>query len=265
MKMTYMIGTFAKMTGIPVRTLHYYDEIGLLKPQRQASGHRIYGTDDMMTLQKILSLKALGFSLERIRDLIQHPKYDLSLAEMLKLQQQALETTRAELDKSLEMIKRMIAIVHREGQLEHQLLFSLIRNMGQESKQRDWVEDHLSEHTATALFDMTAEEVELMDAETVRFSRDVKRLSGAPVDSPEVEAVIGTYVQRVMTFLDAEAIANFSNLDEEQCARLEHLVEMPFNEAETAWLDAALANYLDKYGMIEAGKLIWTKKEGMYR
>lgn len=262
MEKMYAIGTFAQMTGIPVRTLHYYDEIGLLKPQRRESGHRMYGTDDMMTLQKILSLKTLGFSLEHIKDLLQHPKYDLSLVDRLKLQQQALEATRAELDKSLEMIGRMIAIVEREGQLEHQLLFNLIRNMGHESRQREWVADQLSEHTATALFDMPAEAIEEMDAETVRFCKDVKRLTGGPVDSQEAEAAVGSYVQRAIAFLDTEAITNFSNLDEEQHARLDHLVEMPFNEEESAWLAAVLAHYLDKYGMIEEGKLIWTKTEG---
>jgi len=53
---TYTIGKFAELSGIPVRTLHYYEEVGLLHPRRQTSGHRIYGTADLITLQKMKNI-----------------------------------------------------------------------------------------------------------------------------------------------------------------------------------------------------------------
>lgn len=58
---TYTVGKFAELSGIPVRTLHYYDEVGLLRPHRRASGHRVYGSADLITLQRIIGLKSLGF------------------------------------------------------------------------------------------------------------------------------------------------------------------------------------------------------------
>lgn len=87
----YSIGTFAELSGIPVRTLHYYEEVGLLCPHRQANGHRIYGTTDLITLQKIIGLKSIGFSLERIRKFLHHQESEMSLAETLNIQQQALQ------------------------------------------------------------------------------------------------------------------------------------------------------------------------------
>jgi MerR family transcriptional regulator, thiopeptide resistance regulator len=61
------VGALASATGISIRTLHYYDEIGLLAPTlRSEGGHRLYGADDIGRLQQILSLRALGFSLEEI-------------------------------------------------------------------------------------------------------------------------------------------------------------------------------------------------------
>lgn len=245
------------MTGIPVRTLHYYDDIGLLQPKRQASGHRVYGTSDMMRLQKILSLKSMGFTLESIKELLNQSKYDLTFIETLKMQQQALEANRSQIEKSLEMVSRMITVVQQEESLEHDLLFSLIRNMSVEDQQRKWVEKHFSVHAAASLFDLPTELATRLDLDTVRFVRDIKALQGHPVDSPEVERVIGEYVKYAYDFFDSEIIANFHHINEEQFDQLDQLVDMPFSEEELIWLDAALLHFTSKYGQVVDNKLIW--------
>lgn len=66
----FSIGEFSRKTGISIRNLRYYDEIGLLVPEKHpTSGHRMYNDKDVLTLQKILSLKFLGYSLDKITDL----------------------------------------------------------------------------------------------------------------------------------------------------------------------------------------------------
>jgi MerR family transcriptional regulator, thiopeptide resistance regulator len=63
------VGALAKRTGISVRTLHYYDEIGLLAPSAHSdAGYRLYMPADLARLQQIMSLRQLGFSLEQIRE-----------------------------------------------------------------------------------------------------------------------------------------------------------------------------------------------------
>ncbi len=65
------VGSLAQRTGISVRTLHHYDRIGLLRPRaRTTTGHRLYGEADLRRLQQILSLKSLGLSLARIREML---------------------------------------------------------------------------------------------------------------------------------------------------------------------------------------------------
>ncbi|MBF2016646.1 MAG: MerR family transcriptional regulator [Rivularia sp. T60_A2020_040] len=60
------IGKLAKQTGISVRTLHYYDEIGLLSPSgRTEADYRLYAEADIVRLQQIISLRQLGFSQAR--------------------------------------------------------------------------------------------------------------------------------------------------------------------------------------------------------
>ena len=67
---TITVGELADRTGITVRTLQYYDRIGLLKPGYSEGGRRIYRRGDILKLQQILFLKSLGFSLEEISEKI---------------------------------------------------------------------------------------------------------------------------------------------------------------------------------------------------
>ncbi len=72
----WKVGELAKQTGLSVRTLHYYDEIGLMKPSHHTeSGYRLYATEDIVRLQQIKSLRQLGFSLEEIRDCLDSPDF----------------------------------------------------------------------------------------------------------------------------------------------------------------------------------------------
>ena len=63
---TLRVGELAARAGVTVRTLHHYDEIGLLRPARTAAGHRRYGPAEVERLQQITSLRALGVPLAEI-------------------------------------------------------------------------------------------------------------------------------------------------------------------------------------------------------
>jgi DNA-binding transcriptional MerR regulator len=78
------VGELAKRTGMTVRALHHYDEIGLLRPSLHTeSGHRLYTTVDVGRLQQIVSLRQLGFALEEIRDCLDRPGF--SPLEVIRL------------------------------------------------------------------------------------------------------------------------------------------------------------------------------------
>lgn len=68
MKRYWKVGDLAKLTGLTVRTLRFYDQIGLLSPTNVTeSGHRLYDDDDLSRLYRIVSLKELGLSLEEVK------------------------------------------------------------------------------------------------------------------------------------------------------------------------------------------------------
>jgi DNA-binding transcriptional MerR regulator len=70
------VGELARRTGLTVRTLHHYDEIGLLKPSLHTdSGHRLYTGSDVARLQQVLSLRQLGFSLDQVRECLDRPGF----------------------------------------------------------------------------------------------------------------------------------------------------------------------------------------------
>src|SRR5690606_6950244 len=75
--MSYSVGEVARLTGVTVRTLHHYDEIGLLSPSgRTAAGYRQYSEADLERLQQILTYRELGFPLEEIAEIVADPRAD---------------------------------------------------------------------------------------------------------------------------------------------------------------------------------------------
>jgi DNA-binding transcriptional MerR regulator len=75
--MSYSVGEIARLAGVTVRTLHHYDEIGLLSPSgRSAAGYRRYSEADLERLHQILTYRELGFPLEQIAEILADPGAD---------------------------------------------------------------------------------------------------------------------------------------------------------------------------------------------
>jgi DNA-binding transcriptional MerR regulator len=98
MSRSYRVGEFAALTGVSIRTLHHYDEIGLLHPTGYSEGgHRLYAEDDLLRLQQVLTLRYLGFSLKQIGDLLDRADFDL--VSSLQVQRLALRDRISELEQ----------------------------------------------------------------------------------------------------------------------------------------------------------------------
>ncbi len=78
---TWKVGALARATGLTVRTLHYYDEIGLLPPSaRLTGGHRLYDAADVARLYRIIRLRQLGFELDQVGAVLAEPEWQLAPA-----------------------------------------------------------------------------------------------------------------------------------------------------------------------------------------
>ena len=99
----HTVGAIARMTGVSVRTLHHYDEIGLVPPSaRTSAGYRAYSDADVERLHRVLTYRELGFPLEQIATLLDDPSADA----MAHLEQQ-----RKLLTERIDRLHRMVAAV----------------------------------------------------------------------------------------------------------------------------------------------------------
>jgi len=105
MTMSYSVGEVAHLARVTVRTLHHYEEVGLLRPDgRTPSGYRSYSPADLERLQRILCYRQLGFSLDQIRAILDDP--DVDPLDHLRGQ-------RALLAGRIEELQRMLASVEK--------------------------------------------------------------------------------------------------------------------------------------------------------
>jgi DNA-binding transcriptional MerR regulator len=101
----YTVSQVAKMAGVSVRTLHHYDQIGLLKPSaRTEAGYRLYGEPELLRLQQILFFKELDIPLDEVRQILDDPGFD---------QVAALEHHRQLLHRRMERLKRLLKTIDR--------------------------------------------------------------------------------------------------------------------------------------------------------
>jgi DNA-binding transcriptional MerR regulator len=107
----YSVKQISKLADVSIRTLHYYDQIGLLKPSiRSEAGYRFYGESEIIRLQQILFYRELDFPLQKIRDILDDPEFDLVKAlsghkEALKARQNRIVTLITTIDKTIDQIK----------------------------------------------------------------------------------------------------------------------------------------------------------------
>lgn len=105
--MEYTVNKLAKLSGVSTRTLRYYDQIGLLTPQRVSSnGYRIYGRSEVDTLQQILIFRELGVNLEDIKSML--PATDTDRERTLAGHLDSLIQKRMQLDTLIDNVTKTI-------------------------------------------------------------------------------------------------------------------------------------------------------------
>jgi MerR family transcriptional regulator, thiopeptide resistance regulator len=101
--MVYTVNQLAKLAGVSVRTLHYYDQIGLLKPSSLGgNGYRYYEEDALLKLQQILFYRELELSLDEIKSIVGGPDFDVLIA---------LRSHKGALQGRVERLKRLLQTV----------------------------------------------------------------------------------------------------------------------------------------------------------
>jgi MerR family transcriptional regulator, thiopeptide resistance regulator len=139
----WQIREFARRAKVTVRTLHHYDRLGLLKPQRYTrSGFRLYGEREFARLQQITTLKFIGFSLKQIKEILGRCEFDL--AETLQFQRQVLQAQKDRLNLALEAITRAEKAFEQNGATDWESFNQIIEVINMQQNM-DWTKKYYSE------------------------------------------------------------------------------------------------------------------------
>jgi effector-binding domain-containing protein len=138
------IGDFSKFSRVSVKTLRYYDEIGLLKPVKvdQFSGYRYYTVDQLHRLNRIIGLKDLGLALEEIKDILAATAPAEKVIELLRAKRESALARLYEEETRLRKVEEWLKRIEKEGIMpEYDVVIKKIAAM-QVASLRDTLPDY---------------------------------------------------------------------------------------------------------------------------
>lgn len=194
----WKVGELAKTTGVSVRALHHYDEIGLLSPShRSRAGHRLYGPEDLLRLQQILSLRQLGLSLEEIDDFLK--RRGASPAQVVQMHLQRVREQIQLLTKLAARLEGLAAHLGEQGAASTEDLLRTMEAMTMIEKYYTQEQLQQLEERKKALGEDAIREVQ---AEWPRLIADVRAEmdKGADPASPEVQRLARRWRELVDLF-----------------------------------------------------------------
>ncbi len=231
----WKVGELARQTGLTVRTLHYYDEIGLLSPsERTEAGYRLYTVRDIGRLQQIRSLRQLGFSLEQIQGWLDRPDFAPQQAIRLQIKrlQEQIELQRA-LCRRLEVLHARLEAAEDISAAE---LIQTIEGMNMYEKY--YTEEQLAELKARAE-QVGPERMREVEAEWPALIAEVKAemAQGTDPADPRAQALARRWMGLVQEFTGGNpGIAQSLN----------NMYQSEPGVREQAGLDTALFEYIGK-------------------
>lgn len=181
------VSEVAALAGVTVRTLHHYDEIGLVRPSdRTDAGYRLYDEPELERLQVVLFYRELGFGLTEIKELMSGSDYDRGRA--LREQRRLLTAQAHRLDRIIAAVDQAI-VAHEKGEtVADETMFEVFgeqqRELQAEAEER-WGETDAYRQSRRRTADYTKQDWEECKAESEAILRHIAEVyrSGAPADS----------------------------------------------------------------------------------
>ena len=192
------VGELARRTGLTVRTLHHWDEIGLLSPgERTDSGHRLYGEAEVIRLQHIATLRALGFALEEIARLLEDPAWELEQA--LAQQLEVLEEQASSIAARIGRVERAYQIIREAKPIEVTVFLDAIKETIDMEKY--YTEEQLAElaKRREALGEVGMQKAQQDWADLYEAIGEHMR-QGTPPEDPALDPLVETYQRLIAAF-----------------------------------------------------------------
>ena len=205
--MAYTVKKLAGMSGVSVRTLHFYDDVGLLKPAYLgANGYRFYEEPQLLTLQQILFYRELGFELKQIKRILGRPDFDKIAA--LESHRKVLRKNLAKTRELIQTIDRTIEHLKGTKKMKSQEMFEGF-DPKQQAKHEQYLIDRYGECMKESIAESKARVKNWTKARWEKsgaaFNEICKDLVSAmdrkrTVDSPDAQSVIRRHYQWLKQF-----------------------------------------------------------------
>lgn len=216
--MPYTIKQLAKLANISVRTLHYYDEVGLLSPaRRESNDYRQYGEQEMLRLQQILFFRELEFPLDEIKRIMSSPNFDMIAA--LREHRKMIELKRKRLTGLLATIDNTMKNMSDNTKMNDEELYDAfkdddVKQYQDEAKQR-WGNTDAYKQSQQRVSKMTKAEMQKLKEDGTKHTQAIAdaMAQGLAIDSVEVQALIAQSHAGVNFFYECST-EMFRNLGE---------------------------------------------------
>jgi MerR family transcriptional regulator, thiopeptide resistance regulator len=201
--MAYTVKQLSNLAGVSIRTLHYYDQVGLLKPESYGeNGYRYYGNQAVYQLQQILFFKELDFSLEEIQQIVNKPDFDLLTT--LQIHKEALQNRVSRLENLIQTVNHTILNLKGKQTMKAKEIFSGFS----EEKQKKY-EAEIRQRYGDKAFEgvtdwnsYTPEKKAVIKAESEAIYQDIQTSMSRGSDSPDVQQAIARWHQHLRYFYE---------------------------------------------------------------
>lgn len=201
--MPYSINALAKLAGVSVRTLHHYDEIGLLVPRRNDKNkYRVYGEAELLRLQQILFFRELEFMLPEIAAIIDSPEFDVLIA--LKDHKTMLLRKQKRITGLIKMVDRTIDRITKKINMKDEELYDAfskeeMEELSAEAKQR-WGHTDQYKESEKKVRGMTKEQFAVIQKEGEEIAKEGARIVNEPIYGAAAQALIAKHYKHLSNF-----------------------------------------------------------------
>lgn len=195
--MAHTVKAVADLAGVSVRTLHHYDEIGLLKPgQVSASGYRLYDEADLERLQQVLFFKELGFGLSEIKAIIDSPGFDRRQA--LLEHRRLLEERRERINRLIGSVDRTLEAMERGTRMDEKQLFEgFDQSQYEEEARQRWGHTDAYKESQRRVKGYTKADWAAIQQESGEIYQGLAALMDRDPGDPEVQALVARHHRQI--------------------------------------------------------------------
>lgn len=198
----YTVKELSSLAKVSIRTLHYYDEIDLLNPcSRSESGYRYYGDNELFRLQQILFFKELQIPLEKIKEIINAPNFDL-ISALKSHRKQILERSK-QFKLLIQTIDRTLDKLNHKTTMSDEQLYEGFsspeegRIFAEEAEER-WGET--VRESNERIRQMSPEEFKKLKLEGDSINKELSLLMGLAPESKEVQYLISRHYEHISNY-----------------------------------------------------------------